>query len=247
MICVKNISYSYPADKNNRKEVLADVTFDMENGEFVSILGSSGCGKTTLVNILAGYLKNDTGKIIVNNVEVNKPGRNRIVVNQENDLFDWMTVEENMKLVNSDQKDIDKYLNLVGLREFKEYLPKKLSGGMKKRLSLARALVVNPDFLILDEPFAFLDHVTREDLHTELDKIFSFTKKTILLVTHNIDEAIFLSDRIIVLGDKPASVVNDVKISFPHPRRAGIKNTKSFSSLKSIIKKSYLKINNLHT
>lgn len=247
MISVKNISYSYSADKNNRKEVLADVTFDMENGEFVSILGSSGCGKTTLVNILAGYLKNETGKVIINNTAVNKPGRNRIVVNQENDLFDWMTVEDNMKLVNSDQKAIDKYLNLVGLHEFKKYLPKNLSGGMKKRLSLARALVVNPDFLILDEPFASLDHITREDLHKELDKIFSFTKKTILLVTHNIDEAIFLSDRIIVLGGKPTSVVNDIKISFPHPRKIEIKNTKNFSSLKNTIKKSYLKVNNLHT
>lgn len=248
MIYVKNIYYSYTADKNNnRNDVLADVSFNMENGEFVSILGSSGCGKTTLVNILAGYLKNNRGKVIINNTEVNKPGRSRIVVNQENDLFDWMTVEENMKLVNSDQKAIDKYLNLVGLHEFKGYFPKKLSGGMKKRLSLARALVANPDFLILDEPFTSLDHVTREDLHVELDKIFSFTKKTILLVTHNIDEAIFLSDRIIVLGGKPTSVVNNVKISFPHPRKIEIKNTKNFSSLKNTIKKSYLKVNNLHT
>lgn len=240
MIYIKNVSYSYPTENHAmQKPILVDINFNIKDGEFVSILGRSGCGKTTLVNILAGYLVSEIGKILINNIEAKKPGKNRIVVNQENDLFEWMTVWENMRLVNNDEEDINKCLKLVGLDGVKEYFPNNLSGGMKKRLSLARALVVNPSFLILDEPFVSLDHRTREKLHIGLDKIFSFTKKTTLLVTHDIDEAIFLSDRIIVLGSKPASIVNKINIDFPHPRELGIKYTKKFTEFKNKIKNSY--------
>jgi len=241
MIYVKNLSFFYPIENHNRqKRILDNVSFDIKDGEFVSILGRSGCGKTTLVNILAGYLVAETGKVLIGNIEAKKPGKNRIVVNQENDLFEWMTVWENMKLVNNNEGDINKCLKLVGLNEVRQYFPNKLSGGMKKRLSLARALVVNPNFLILDEPFVSLDHRTRENLHMELDRIFSLTKKTTLLVTHDIDEAIFLSDRIIVLGKKPASIVNKLNINFPHPRELGIKNTRKFTGIKNKIKNSYI-------
>jgi len=241
MINIKNISFSYPADNHiKEKQALTDINFSIKEGEFVSILGRSGCGKTTLANILAGYLAAQTGKVLINNVEVKKPGKNRIVVNQENDLFAWMTAWENMKLANKDEKKINKCLKLVGLDEIKQYFPNKLSVGMKKRLSLARALVVNPSFLILDEPFASLDYRIREELHIGLDKIFSFTKKTTLLVTHDIDEAVFLSDRIIILGDKPTSIVNELNIDFPHPRELRIKNTKKFTEIKNRIKNSYI-------
>lgn len=240
MINIKNISYSYPINNYvKQKLVLTDINFNIKDGEFVSILGRSGCGKTTLANILAGYFVAQTGKVLINNIEVKKPGKNRIVVNQENDLFPWMTVWENMKLANNDEKDINKYLKLVGLDEYKQYFPNHLSGGMKKRLSLARALVVKPDFLILDEPFDSLDHRMREVLHLELDRIFSLTRKTTLLVTHDIDEAIFLSDRIIVLGGTPTSIVNQFNIDFPHPRKSGIRNTKKFIRYRNEIKHSY--------
>lgn len=241
MIYIKNLSFSYPIGNHNRqKRVLNNISFNINDGEFVSILGRSGCGKTTLVNILAGYLAAEKGNVLINNIEFKKPGKNRIVVNQENDLFEWMTVWENMKLVSNDEKNIDKCLELVGLNEVRQYFSNKLSGGMKKRLSLARALVANPNFLILDEPFVSLDHRTREDLHVELDRIFSFTKKTTLLVTHDIDEAIFLSDRIIILGQKPASVVINLNIDFPHPRELKIKNIKKFIEIKNKIKNSYI-------
>lgn len=241
MVIVKNINFSYSMDNRKRERpVLANLSFDIKEGEFVSVLGNSGCGKTTLVNILAGYLNTKNGKVLINEIEVKNPGRDRIVVNQENDLFEWMTVLENMKLVSNNNVNINKFLKLVDLDEFKQDFPNNLSGGMKKRLSLARALTVNPKFLILDEPFASLDHHTKEELHLELDKIFLFTKKTTLLVTHDIDEAIFLSDRIIVLGDKPASVANEFKVDFSHPRKLDIKNTKQFLNLKNNIKKSYV-------
>lgn len=241
MVDIKNISYSYPAkNKIKQKVILDNINFDIKDREFVSILGRSGCGKTTLVNILAGYLVAETGKILIGNTVVEKPGKNRIVVNQENDLFEWMTVWENLKLVNGNEKNIIKYLNLVGLSEVKQYFPKKLSGGMKKRLSLARALVAKPNFLILDEPFVSLDHRIREELHIGLDRIFSFTKKTMLLVTHDIDEAIFLSDRIIILGGKPTTIVNELNVDFPHPRELSIKSTKKFIEIKNKIKNSYI-------
>lgn len=178
MINIKNISFSYPTNNYIKEKcVLADINLDVKNGEFVSVLGRSGCGKTTLANILTGYLVAQAGRVLINNVEVKKPGKNRIMVNQENDLFPWMTVWGNMKLVNSNEKEINKYLKLVGLEDCKQYFPNHLSGGMKKRLSLVRALVVNPDFLILDEPFDSLDYRMRETLHLELDRIFSSTKK----------------------------------------------------------------------
>lgn len=241
MINIKNISFSYLANNHiKEKRVLTDINFKIKNGEFVSILGRSGCGKTTLANILAGYFIAQTGKVLINNTEVKNPGKNRIVVNQENDLFPWMTVLENMKLANHDEKYVNKYLKLVGLDEYKQYYPNHLSGGMKKRLSLARALVANPDFLILDEPFNSQDHHMKESLHLEMDRIFSFTKKTTLLVTHDIDEAIFLSDRIIVLSSKSSSIVNKLNIDFPHPRELSIKNEKKFTEFKNKIKNSYI-------
>jgi NitT/TauT family transport system ATP-binding protein len=240
MIDIRNISYTYP--KRNfipEKSVLNHINFFIKSGEFISILGSSGCGKTTLANILAGYIAPDSGDIIINSVRVTKPGKNRIVVNQENDLFTWMTVWENMKLVQPNEKTAKKYLKLVGLDICNNYYPNHLSGGMKKRLSLARALAVNPDFLILDEPFDSVDHHMREVLHLELDRIFSLTKKTTVLVTHDIDEAVFLSDRIIVLGDTPTTIVSQFHIDFPHPRVSKLKNTRKFRLYKNKIIHSY--------
>lgn len=241
MINVKNLYHSYYTDDHKKeRKVLSNLNFNIEKGKFISVLGRSGCGKTTLANILAGYLQPRSGKVSINNIESKKPGKDRIVVNQENDLFGWMTVWENMKLVTDDAANIKKCLKLVGLDDFKGDFAVNLSGGMKKRLSLARALVVDPKFLILDEPFASLDHNIKENLHLELDRIFSLTKKTTFLVTHDIDEAIFLSDKIIILGNKPASVINTLDIDFSHPRKINIINTMKFIEFKKIIKESYL-------
>lgn len=240
MIAIKNISYYYPSKKSKYEDIiLNDLSFEIKKGEFVSILGRSGCGKTTLANILAGYIKPINGEILINDSAVNKPGKNRILVNQENDLFEWMTVIDNIAIVTNNTLMINNYLKLVDLKGHKNKYPNSLSAGMKKKLSLARALSVNPDFLILDEPFSSLDYHTKQSLHMELDKLFSLTKKTTLLVTHDLEEAIFLSDRIIVLGGKPASIKNEINLEFPHPRKLDIKDTKQFNSIRHKIKKSY--------
>lgn len=236
MITIQNISYTYPKKK---QMTLAPLSFSIASGEFISILGPSGCGKTTLANILAGYFKSQTGEILIDGKQVKNPGKNRIVMNQENDLFVWMTVWENMKLVERDEKKILTYLTLVGLETYKGYYPNELSGGMKKRLSLARALVVDPEFLILDEPFDSLDQHMKESLHVELNRIFTVTKKTIVLITHDIDEAIFLSDRVVVLGEQPTSIVHQVAINFPNPRELRMKKTKKFAAYRMNITKSY--------
>lgn len=236
MITINSISYTYLKAK---AITLAPISLSIKSGEFISILGASGCGKTTLANILAGYFRPQTGEILIDGTKVQKPGKNRIVMNQENDLFAWMTVWEHMKLVERDEKKILKYLTLVGLESYQGYYPSALSGGMKKRLSLARALVVDPEFLILDEPFDSLDEHMKALLHVELDRIFSVTKKTIVLITHDIDEAIFLSDRVIILGGKPTAVVNQVVIDFSHPRTVKMQATEKFAKYRMNIARSY--------
>lgn len=236
MIKVRGLSFGY----SNERKILLDLSFRINEGEFVSILGKSGCGKTTLINILSSFLKGYEGNILFENKEIGKPSRKRIIVNQENDLFDWLNVIENMKLVTDDLKEIEKFLKLVGLNRYKDYYPNKLSGGMRKRLSLARALSVNPDFLLLDEPFGSLDYATHKALITELDKIFTLTKKTTLLVTHNIEEAIFLSDRILLLGGKPASIKREIKIRFIHPRSERLKNSKEYLNYVNLIRQNYI-------
>lgn len=240
MIMIKNISYYYSQSRPKDEDMIfSNLSFEIKKGEFVSILGKSGCGKTTLANILAGYIKPISGEILINNSTINKPGKNRILVNQEKDLFEWMTVIDNISIGTNNLLKINKYLKLVDLDQYKYIYPNHLSGGMKKKLSLVRALAVDPDFLILDEPFSSLDYYTRQSLHLELDKIFTITEKTIFLVTHDIEEAIFLSDRIIVVGGKPTSIRKEFKIGLPHPRKLNMKNTKQFDAIKLQIQKNY--------
>lgn len=235
MIAIQNLSFSY-----NNKVVLSNISFSLKRGEHVAILGKSGCGKTTLVNILAGYLPLKSGVMTIDGKTISKPGKNRIVVSQENDLFDWSTVWQNMNLVSKNTAKIRNYLSLVDLLSVKDYYPSKLSGGMKKRLSLARALIVEPSFLILDEPFASLDHKTRDSIQEELSKIQQKTNKSILHITHNIEEALYLSDRIILLGGTPTSIIREFVIDFPHPRMPSIKKLDKFKNYKQEVADSYL-------
>lgn len=239
MLELKKVSHFYNNKRNKKISIFKDFDMKIEKGDIFSIVGPSGCGKTTLVNIIAGYIKQTGGEVLVNNKAVTGPGKDRIVINQEDDLFGWMTVYENMKLVVDNEEIIEKFLSLAKLSDYKGLFPSELSGGMKKRLSLARALAVNPEFIIMDEPFVSLDYVLKQELHEELLNIIKFSNKTVLLVTHDIEEAVFLSNKILILSKNPTEIKGEFLVSFPYPRRRGIKETDEFLELKRRILAEY--------
>jgi NitT/TauT family transport system ATP-binding protein len=202
------------------------VSFDVYDGEIVSLIGESGCGKTTLLRTIQGLLKMDAGAIVVDGVPVTRPGRNRGFVFQQASLLPWRSARANvefgmelMKLPKAERRQrAQKLLDLVGLGDAAEQYPHQLSGGMQQRIGLARALAIDPKILLMDEPFSALDAQTREVLQSELLRIHSETGKTTLFVTHDLDEAIYLSDRIVVLAANPGRVKKIMTVPFPHPR-----------------------------
>jgi ABC-type nitrate/sulfonate/bicarbonate transport system ATPase subunit len=206
---------------------LQDVTFDVAEGEFVSILGPSGCGKTTCLRILAGLTSYDRGSVTVRGQQVTGPGRERAVVFQGFNLFPWKTVLENaefgakmQRVPPAQRRDrARKYLDLVGLgRKFERHYPHQLSGGMQQRVGIARALATNPEILLMDEPFASIDAQTRELLQDELLKILERAPKTVVFVTHSIDEAVYLSDRVLMFHPRPGAVAATFNVDLPKPR-----------------------------
>lgn len=236
MLTAKNISHAF---RHNASDIpaLKNIDLHIPDQKFVSLIGPSGCGKTTLLNIIAGYIQPTEGHIAMHDKKVSRPGRDRIVINQENDLFDWMTVAENIRFGFSDTTHgADDLISLVNLRGFDATYPACLSGGMKKRASLARALATNPRVLLMDEPFGSLDYQTKEKLQIELLKLWAATNKTIVLVTHDIEEAVFLSDTIIVLSKRPATVKKTVSVPFAHPRMLGLKSDPEFIRIKNEIR-----------
>jgi len=205
--------------------VLDQIDLTVQKGEFVSILGPSGCGKSTLLSIVAGLTAPTSGKVLVNGKEIKGPGSDRGVVFQQAALFPWLTVEENVmfplkkKMPKEEaKKKAYEYLAMVQLSQYAKHSPHELSGGMQQRVSIARALAMDPEVLLMDEPFGALDEQTRSRLHEVLEKIWIDTKKTILFVTHSIQESLKLSDRIIVMGTRPGRIIDEIEVSFPRPR-----------------------------
>lgn len=206
--------------------VLRDISFDVYENEVVSLIGESGCGKTTLLRIIQGLIRHDAGAISVDGTEVKNPGRDRGFVFQQPSLLPWRTARENVEFglelqgvsVAERAERAKKLLALVGLAHAAEQFPHQLSGGMQQRIGLARALAIDPAILLMDEPFSALDAQTREVLQKELLCIQAETRKTILFVTHDLDEAIYLSNRIIVLGAKPGRVKEIISLPFPSER-----------------------------
>ena len=237
MLKLNNINFGYEQKNNPISFILKDFNLNIAEGELLSLVGPSGCGKTTLVNIISGYLRPISGNVVVNGKIVEFPGKDRIVINQEDDLFGWMTVMGNMKIISEDNLLIKKYLDLTNLSDYVNYYPGQLSGGMKKRLSLARALLADAKFIIMDEPFASLDHKTKDKLQEEVLKIIKESGKTVLLVTHNVNEAIFMSDKILFISGKPIEVMRELQIPFSYPRNIDIKESKEFNILENEIKK----------
>ncbi|HZQ59996.1 MAG TPA: ABC transporter ATP-binding protein [Casimicrobiaceae bacterium] len=207
---------------------LLDVSFRVEENEFFSIVGPSGCGKTTLLNLLAGFEQPTRGELCVGGDIITEPGWQRAVVFQEYALFPWYTVWDNVRyglsrkrVPEAEQRRIaDHYIGLVGLRGFESRYPRELSGGMRQRVSIARALAVNPSVLLMDEPFAALDIQTREYMQDELLKIWQREPKTVIFITHSIDEAIKLSDRIAIMAPRPGRIAEIKRVDFPRPRDA---------------------------
>lgn len=204
--------------------VLEDINLEVGDGEFLCLLGPSGCGKSTLLSTIAGFLSPTSGEVKIDGEIVRGPDPRRIFVFQERGVFPWLTVEGNIgfglfKLPSSERdRRIAHYVKMVGLEGFEKSYPSELSGGMKQRLEVARALAVNPDMLFLDEPFGALDSITRLIMRGELLRIWEKERKTIIFVTHDIDEAIQLADRVAVMSARPGRIQQIVNIDIPHPR-----------------------------
>ncbi|WP_462413529.1 ABC transporter ATP-binding protein [Neobacillus sp. Marseille-QA0830] len=223
-LSIKNIEKQF-VNQNTASRVLSDINMNISEGEFVSILGPSGCGKSTLLSIVAGLTKPTSGEILLNGQPITKPGKDRGMVFQQPALFPWMTVEENVMFPlrkemkkNQAREVAQAFLKMVQLSNYGKHSPHELSGGMQQRVSIARALSMNPKVLLMDEPFGALDEQTRSILHHELEKIWLETRKTILFVTHSIHESIKLSDRIVVMGTRPGVILEDIKVDIPRPR-----------------------------
>jgi NitT/TauT family transport system ATP-binding protein len=213
---------------NNGKEhqVLEDISFEVEKGQFISLLGPSGCGKTTLLTIIAGFKKADSGSIMVKDKEVTKAGPDRGFVFQNYALFPWMTVKENIlfpmkqiKMAKTERENRLKHLLKISQLEGKENLyPHQISGGMKQRTALVRALATTPDVLLMDEPLGALDYQMRQSLQSELEDIWLEDRTTVVMVTHDVDEAVYLSDRVIVMSTDKGKVIEDLHIDLDRPR-----------------------------
>jgi NitT/TauT family transport system ATP-binding protein len=213
--------------KYNKTSALENINLEFNNGEFVSILGPSGCGKSTLLNLIAGLEKSTEGKIILNGKEVKGAGPDRAVMFQESALFPWLNVIHNvefgMKMAGINEKERRekalKYLKMVHLTKFQNSYIHELSGGMRQRVALARALTLDSEILLMDEPFAALDSQTKSILQGELQQVWLETKKTIIFVTHNIEEAVLLSDRVIVMSANPGKVKKIINVQIARPRK----------------------------
>ena len=222
---IKNISKGF-GEIYNREDILEDFDLKVMSAELLVLVGPSGCGKSTFVNLIAGFDKVDTGSIIMDGKEINKPGNDRMVVFQETALIPWQTTIDNITfgpLIRGEdkstiEKDAETLLEKVGLIEFKDKYPIQLSGGMQRRAELARAMINKPEVMIMDEPFRGLDAMSRELMQDFFVKLFEENRKTNIFVTSEIDEAIFLADRLVVLTNKPTKVRKIINIDLPRPR-----------------------------
>ena len=222
-LSAENIGMVFKAD-GKTTPVLQDIQLQVADGEFLCLLGPSGCGKSTLLSILAGFLSPTSGEVNIDGELVRGPDPRRIFVFQERGVFPWLTVEGNVsfglfRLPRSEREQrVRHYIKMVGLEGFEKAYPHELSGGMKQRLEVARALAVKPDMLFLDEPFGALDSITRLIMRGELLRIWQAERKTIIFVTHDIDEAVQLADRVVVFSARPARIQQIVNIDIAHPR-----------------------------
>lgn len=233
---IESLYKSFPkGDRENL--VLRDINLEIKQGEFISLLGPSGCGKSTLLKIIGGLLDSTSGQLTVSGEEVKGPKKQVGFMFQKAVLLPWRTVEQNLllpvEIANGDLEEakarISELLELVGLKGYENYYTKELSGGMQQRISLARTLMNDPDILLLDEPFGALDEFTRENLNFSLMDIAKQSGKTVILVTHNINEAVLMSDRVLVMGINPGHVLENLRIDIPKPRTDQVMAMKEYA------------------
>ena len=227
LIEVEDLKVIYYLDRDDRELVaVEDVSFSVNTGEFLTVLGPSGCGKTTVLNVIAGLVHPSSGSVAVDGVPVRGPGPDRAVVFQNYALLPWRTVYDNVRFgiemaspkpANS-KNAIEETIELVGLQDFRNSYPYELSGGMQQRVGLARALVADPRILLMDEPLGAVDALTREVMRAELERIISETGKTVVFITHSIDEAILLGDRVVIFQSNPGSVREIIPVGLDRPR-----------------------------
>jgi NitT/TauT family transport system ATP-binding protein len=241
VLTIRDLGTVFP-DENGGLRALHDVSFDVHPREFICVLGPSGSGKTTLLRILAGLIKPTSGSFTFGHGEQPSIG----MVFQQANLMPWRTVTENIKLPlevknadeNSAREQTQEMIELVGLDGFEDSLPRELSGGMAQRVAIARALIHDPDLLLLDEPFGSLDALTRERMWTELSRIWQARRKTVIMVTHSINESLFLADRVLVLTQRPGTIKMDMEVDLPRPRTDDIRYTPHFGKLAGKLRES---------
>jgi NitT/TauT family transport system ATP-binding protein len=224
-IAIRDVWVTFPGPNLGEEiHVLEQVNLEVQPGEFVCVVGPSGCGKTTLLNVIGGFLPASRGEVIVDGERVRGPDRRRIFIFQEGAIFPWLTVDDNVgfgvdrKTRDERERIVKHYVEMVGLRGFEGSYPRQLSGGMRQRVEIARALAANPEIIYMDEPFGALDFFTRLKMRADLVRIWQQERKTILFVTHDIDEALQLADRVVVLSTRPAVIQLVVTVDLPRPR-----------------------------
>ena len=240
-----HVSLSFDTPKGKLR-VVDDVSYDIHDGDFIAVIGPSGCGKTTMMSMLAGFQKPTSGKVLFDGNPVKGPGPERGVIFQEYGVFPWLTVKENiafgLKLkanhvpAKEQHQICEHYLALMGLSDFANSYPKHLSGGMRQRLAIARAYAVKPQFLLMDEPFGALDAQTRGNMQNLLLKVLAAEGKTVMLITHSVEEAIYLASRIVVVTARPARIKQIIDVPFPYPRDESLQERPEFGELRSHIR-----------
>ena len=240
-LSIREVSRTFVSPGGQRTQALLPVDFEVCKNDFVTILGPSGCGKSTLLRIVAGLDFPTTGQVLLDGARITGPGADRGVVFQSYTLFPWLTVEQNIRFglrergvseaVQKERSDF--FIAKVGLRGFEQHYPKQLSGGMQQRTAIARALANDPKMLLLDEPFGALDNQTRVLMQELLLGIWEQAQKTVLFVTHDIDEAIFMASRVVVFTARPGRIKSEIAVPFEHPRHYTLKTTPEFMAIKA--------------
>lgn len=239
-LIISNLSKTFK-QKERAIQALSDINLEVKDKEFVSILGASGCGKSTLLRIIGGLETPSTGTVSINGNEISEPGADRGMVFQSYTLFPWLTVQKNIEFgmrekgmqAKEREKIAKEYIGIVGLQGFEDVYPKALSGGMKQRVAIARALANDPEVILLDEPFGALDMQTRSLMQELLLDVWQKSQKTVILVTHDIDEAIFMADRVVVMESRPGKIKEIINVEFPRPRDYHIKTSEKFLDYKA--------------